>query len=292
MKNNLKNLFTEEIQKVLTEETLTAIEEAFKAKVELGVEAALLEQDEMYAQKLQLLVDTLDKDRAKKMLKVVEAVDKNNASKLVNIVKLYTRNINKSAKAFKKTLTEAISNFLDEEYLATVFDQKEFAQAVKNKTAYAVLENMRKVLAVDSALMNESIQDAVVDGKTQLTKLQKENSELKKQFKALYEANKQTEVAMFLETKTSKLPEAKKNFLRKALGDKSLQFIQENFDYTLRLFEKQETSKLKTLKEEALQNRETKPDVVPIQKVVEESVNNNELQNEYLSVLSKGKGMK
>jgi hypothetical protein len=97
---------------------------------------------------------------------------------------------------------------------------------------------------------------------------------------------------MFLEAKTSKLPETKKNFLRKALQDKSLKFIEENFDYTLRLFEKQETSKLKVLKEEALQSRTVKPDVAPIQKVVAEKVNNNDLQNDYLTALSRGKGIK
>ncbi len=291
MKKNLKNLFTEEVQKIISDETLTAIEEALNAKVELSVVAALEEQDTLYANKLEVLVDTLDKDRSKKMMKVVEAVDKNNASKLVKIVKMYERDSKVSAKKFKKTLVESISSYLDE-YLAEALDKKDLETAVKNKTAFSVLENLRKVLAVDSVLMKESVQEAVIDGKTQITKLQKENSELAKQFKELYELHQKTEVNMFLESRTSKYPEAKKNFLKKALGDKTLKFIEENFDYTLRLFERQEKSKLQTLKEEAIQNRETKPDVAPQQKVVEEKVNTNELQNEYLNVLSKGKGIK
>jgi len=291
MNKNLKNLFTEDVQKVLTPDTLTAIEEAFKAKVDLGIEAALLEQDELYAHKLKVLVDTLDKDRANKMMKVVEAVDKNNASKLVNVVKLYERNLKKGASNFKNVLVEQISNYL-EEFIANSVDKNDLSIAVKNKTAFNVLENLRKVLAVDSVMMKESVQTAIVDGKDQIEKLQVENKELKTQFKNLYEANQKTEVNMFLEAKTSKLPETKKNFLRKALQDKSLKFIEENFDYTLRLFEKQETSKLKVLKEEALRSRTVKPDVAPIQKVVAEKVNNNDLQNDYLTALSRGKGIK
>ena len=87
MKSNLKKLFSEEIQEVITDETLTAIQEAFDSKVELSVESALIEQDNLYAVKLKTLVTTLDQDRSKKMMRVVEAVDKNNASKMVNIVR-------------------------------------------------------------------------------------------------------------------------------------------------------------------------------------------------------------
>lgn len=294
MKKNLKNLFTEDVQKVLTDETLTAIEEAFNDKVKLSVESALLEQDEIYANKLQTLLDTLDKDRSKKLKRVVEAVDKANASKLVKIVKLYERDSKVDAKKFKKTLIESVSAYLDE-FLKESIDSKDLAQAVKNKTAFNVLENMRKVLAVDSVMMKESVQEAVIDGKNQIDELKKENAELKKQFKALYEQNQRTEVASLLESKTAKFSETKKGFIKKALADKSVKFIEENFDYTVRLFDNQEKSKLQTLKEEALNNRKFKPDVLPTpktEKVITEKVNNNSLKNDYLNVLSRGKGQK
>tara|TARA_R110002167_G_scaffold45083_2_gene135581 strand:- start:9489 stop:10373 length:885 start_codon:yes stop_codon:yes gene_type:complete len=293
MKKNLKNLFSPEIQEVITPETLTAIQEAFDTKVELSVESALIEQDDIYAGKLKTLVATLDQDRSKKMMRVVEAVDKNNASKMVNIVKLYERANVKDASKFKKVLIESISAYL-EEFLTESIDMKDLDTAVKNKTAFNVLSNLKNVLGVDVAMMNPEIKEAVKDGKSQLTALQIENKELKTQFTALYESNQKTQVVSLLEGKTSKLPEAKKNFLRKALGDKTLKFIQENYDYTARLFDKQETSKLQTLKEDAIKTRKVKPDFIPTQKVVEEKVNNNnstELQSEYLNVLSKGKGM-
>lgn len=295
MKKNLKNLFTEDVQKVLTDETLTAIEEAFNSKVNLSVESALLEQDEIYASKLQTLIDSIDKDHTKKMGRLIEAVDKSNASKLVKLVKLYQKDSKVDAKKFKKVLIESISSYL-EEYISEAIDKDDIAQAVKNKSAFNVLKNLQKVLAVDSVMMKESVQEAVIDGADKISKLEIENMELKKQFKALYEQNQRTEVSSLLESKTSKFPETKKTFLRRALADKSVKFIEENFDYTVRLFDKQEKTKLQTLKEDAISKREVKPDFVlstRTEKVIEEKVNNNtDLNKDYLNVLSRGKGHK
>ena len=290
---SLKNLFSEDVQKILTEESLTAIQEAFDSKVELAVEAALVEQDEEYATKLKTLISTLDKDRTNKMAKLVEAVDKNNASKLVKIIKLYERDAKKDAKKFKKQIVETVGQFIDT-YIHEAIDSQDIAQAVKNKSAYTVLENMRAVLGVDLAMMNNSIKGAVMDGADKINTLQTENADLKKKLDKLTESYQKIEVKSLLEEKTSKLPESKKNFIRKALQDKSVKFINENFDYTLRLFDKQEKEKLVTLKEEAINNRSVKPDVVPKQKMVEESGNNNDDAHGdmYINELSKTWGTK
>jgi hypothetical protein len=149
-----------------------------------------------------------------------------------------------------------------------------------------VLENLRKVFAIDSAVMKESVSDAILQGKTELDKLRNENASLKSNLKVITEEKNNTQVKLFLEGKTSKYPESKKNFIKKALGDKSLTFIKENFDYTVRLFEKQEKKQLEVIKEEALQNRKHKPDFVKNQKIITEKVNNDVEENDpYLSVL-------
>lgn len=292
MNKNLKNLFSEDVQKILTDESLAAIESAFNEKVQINVEAALLEQDDMYAEKLKVLIGAIDKDHTTKLKRLVEALDKSSAAKFVKIVKLYERDSKKDFVKFKKRLVESISSYL-EEYLSETVGKQEIAKAVKNTSAYNVLENMRKVLAVDSVMMKESVQEAVIDGKNQIDLLKQENAELKKQFKALYEQNQRTEVAALLESKVSKFPEAKKNFIKKALEDKSAKFINENFDYAVRLFDKQEKSKLQILKEDALEKRVVKPDFVQPQKtekVVEEKVNKN--ISGYLDVLNKTKGQR
>lgn len=275
-----KNMFAEEVQEILTEDSLSVIEEAVTTKVN----EALEKQDEVYAEKLEVLIDTLDKDRAKKMKRVIESVDKNNADKLIKVINKFKRESIKEAGEFKTMVVESITEFLDE-YIDEAIPKEDFAQAVKNRNAYTVLENLRGALAVDSVMMKESVRDAMEDGHQQITKLEKENLELKKNFKALYEANEKTKVDMLIESKTSKFPDAKKNFIRKTLADKPLKFIEENFEYTLRLFDKQETQKLKVLKEDAISQRENKPDFVPIQKVVTEKLNTYDPMDEFVSAM-------
>jgi 3-methyladenine DNA glycosylase AlkC len=284
---SFKKLLSEDVEKILTPESLHAIQEAFDQKVKLSVEAALIEQDELYAEKLSKLVNAIDKDHTKKMKRLVEAIDKNNSSKLVKIVKKFKRDSIVESTKFKDQLVESISSYMDT-YLDEAFDRKDLEQAVKNKTAFNVLEKFRTALAVDSVMMQESVKDAVLDGKSQIDNLQRENSELKKKLSLISEQADKFKVKSILEEKTAKLPETKKNFIRKALQDKSLKFIQENFDYTVRLFDKQEKEKLTTLKEEALNNRYNKPDVVPVKKIIEEKVNTNISHgDEYLDVMSK-----
>jgi len=63
MRDLLKNL----PEGVLTEDTLNAIETAFSDRVKIHVEKALTQQDELYAEKLQTLIDAIDKDHTNKL---------------------------------------------------------------------------------------------------------------------------------------------------------------------------------------------------------------------------------
>ena len=263
MKKNKQNLFSEDIQKSLglSDESVKAIEESFRSKIDLEVVAALLEQEEVYAEKLNNLMETVDQDRTLKLKKIMEAFDKDKTAKLVKVIKKYEREQQGDLLKFKKQLTESVSAFLDE-FLKESVPTQDIKEAVRNKTAINVLENMRKVFAIDLAVMKESVAAPIMEGKQELDKLRKENEELRKNVKFLTEEKDKSQINLFLEAKTSKYPEAKRNFLKKALGDKSLKFIKENFDYTVRLFEKQEKKQLEVIKEEALQNRKHKPDFV------------------------------
>jgi hypothetical protein len=78
-----------------------------------------------------------------------------------------------------------------------------------------------------------------------LERLQKENALLKSR--------------ITLEEKTSDLPEDKANFCKKVLSGKSAKFITENFDYTLKMFDKNHEEHLEVLHEQAKsQNTVTK----------------------------------
>ena len=281
MKNN--KALPEQAEEVLTEDSVKEIETAIEEKIQLSVESALTSQDELYAERLEELVGAIDKDHTDKLKRVVEAVDTNNATKLINVVKRYENELNGRASNFKTTLVESISDYLDE-YIQEAVPTQAIEEATKNRTAREVLNNLRKVLAVDSSLMSESVKEAVLDGKTQIdglaskvTALEAENSNLKEAY------NKQA-ASLLLEGKTKGITAKKRDYLLKILSDKTPKFIEENFEYTSKLFDKKETERLSVLKEEAYKQRKVKTDA-PVQPITEEKKPEN--SNPYLQELKR-----
>jgi hypothetical protein len=283
---NVSNLLTDEAKQILTEESLQTIEKAFADKLSLTVEVALTEQDNLYSKKLEQLITAIDKDHTAKLKKVVESIDRSNANKLVKVVKKYESELGKEAIQFKTTIVESISDYL-EEFLDEVVPVEAIAEATKNRTAREVLSNLRNVLAIDSALMKESVQTAVVDGKIQIDTLQKQVEELTKENKLIKESYVKTKAALILEDKTSGLSEKKREYIKRVLGDKSPKFIEENFDYTLRLFDKKEAERIDILKEQAFKSRSVKADA-PIVPKQEKQASKQE-ENPYISELQRYK---
>lgn len=283
---NVSTLLTDEAKQVLTEQSLLAIETALAEKIELTVEAALVQQDELYAEKLQQLVRAIDKDHTTKLSRVVEAIDKNNANKLIKVVKRYERSLTSEATSFKETLVESISDYL-EEFINEAIPQVDIVEATKNRTAREVLTNLRKVLAVDSALMSESIQSAVVDGKNRIDELSQQVSALSNENKLLKENLTKTKSALLLEERVSNLSEKKKEYIKKVLSNKTPKFIEENFDYTLKLFEKKERESINIIKADAYSKRTVKADAPVITESAQKNTQN--IINPYLSELKRYK---
>jgi hypothetical protein len=252
-------MLTDDVKQILSEESINAIQTAFQSKTDLLVEAALVEQDTLYAEKLEQLMTAIDVDHTKKLRKVVEAVDRSNAKKLLKVVNRYEAEINGKAKEFKTAIIESISSYL-EEYIDEAIPTEAILEATKNRTATTVLHNLRKVLAIDSALMSESVKGAVVDGKNQITELSDKVAKLTAENNIIKENYNKVKANLILENKTSHLTAKKKDYLKKVLGDKSPKFIEENFDYTLRLFERKDQDRINMIKEEAFDNRKVKAD--------------------------------
>lgn len=292
MEKNITEILKEASKDILTEDVLKEIETAFDAAVEaravLHVEKALIEQDADYANKLEKLIEAIDTDHTKKLQKVVEALDTDRAQKLKKIVKKYETALVKEAGNFKSTLVDQISNYLDL-YLEEKLPLAEIQEAVNNKRANNVLDEIRNMLSVDMALAQDSIKDAVVDGKNRLDEAATQLEDTKKQITELTEKLSKTQAELVLEQKVAKLGEEERVYMKKMLGGKSSKFITENFDYTLGLYSKSEEDRLAGLKTEAItETIATKVD----RPVVEESVETETTENDpafgvYLSELKK-----
>ena len=276
-----------ETLKDLTPDTMTEIQNAINSKVQdkvkIHVEKALAEQDELYSKKLSQLLEAIDADHSTKLEKVVQAVDADRAQKLKMVIHKYETIINEDANNFKSQLVESISDYLDT-YLEETVPAADIKEAVRNKKAITVLENLRSHLAVDAALQKESIKEAILDGKNQIheasSKLESivaENASLQNELNGI-KAN------LIIEQRTANLDEQQKKYLRKVFTNKSPEFIKENFDYTLKLFEKKSNNRLEYLKEEALTESSNVDRVVFEQS---ETINEAVETSPYLKELSK-----
>jgi hypothetical protein len=279
-----ENPITEQLKKVaddvLTEETFEAIEAAFNESVEskadelaqLRVEKALVEQDEEHAVKLERLLEAIDTDHTKKLHRVVGAIDKNHTQKLVALVEKFRSELDGDANLFKEGLVDNISNYLDL-YIEKAIPAEDIKEATKNNHAASILETLRKSLSIDNVLQNESVREAVIDGKHQIEQAKAEAETLAEQNASLVASLQQRDAALALEKLTEGLPNAKKRHMEKVLAGKNANFINENFEYTLQMFEKSETDKLDVLKEQATVGKRVK-DRAPVDKkqVVAESV--------------------
>ena len=152
---DIKKILSEATDGALNEEVLSEIENVFEQKVndrvEIHVENALNEQDELYTEKLKELVEKIDLDHTSKLTTVVEALDNDRAEKLKVVIEKYEKALNEEAKNFQEDLVENISNYIDV-YLEEKIPSETVAEAVKNTKAVKVLEGLRKQLGVGCAL--------------------------------------------------------------------------------------------------------------------------------------------
>lgn len=289
--SDIKDTLNEEAKEILSNESLTKLEQHFNGKVTLHVEKALNEQDEEYSAALEKFLEALDTDHSAKLKKVVEAIEINHTNKLKKVISKYEGALTTEANDFRKDLVSKISSYLDL-YLEKLIPQDTLVEAVKNKQATTMLESIRAALGVDMALAKESVRSAVIDGKNQINEARTELEDLKAKFNALEQDNQTLRAKLFVEQKTADLSNDKKGYVKKILTGKSLDFIKENYDYTISMFEKKEEERLQDLTEQAkATSASSRVDRVVLQESAPAPVQTqtHEPTNLYLSELQKYK---
>jgi len=271
--SKITDLLKEVSKDVLTEESLEQIETVFteavntkaEERAQITTEAALATQDDEHSVKLEQLLESIDKDHTKKLNRVVEAVDKDRTRKLKNVIRRYQTAINEEATGLKDTVVESVSDYLDS-YIEESVPTASIDKATTNKRAFDLLKDMRKMLSVDMVLANESIREAVQDGKRTIDESRNVVKGLTTSNTELATELQQTKKDLFIEKRIGQFDEKKSNFIRKTFTDKDLSFIEENFDYTVNMFDKKAQESLDILKEEAIHETKTQDAQVEIVK--------------------------
>jgi len=270
---DMKEILKKFTNDLLSEEALTEISNAFETavneKAKIQTELALVEQDEDYANKLKKLLSVIDEDHTKKLVNVVEAIDKNHAAKFKAVVNKFSNEVTKQAQLFKEDTINNISTYL-EAYIDEVIPAEKINEAISNKRANIVLEQIKEILGVNAAIAQKSIKTAIMDGKRQIDEAVQKLEATQSELEVLKEQNEKLKSSYILEKKTANLPEKKKAYINKLMAGKSAQFISENVDYALSLFDKTENQRLQQLKTEAVSSSTTTENVD--RPVIEEQV--------------------
>ena len=288
---DIKKQLKKVTKELLTEDTLNEIQASFEKAVEekakLQVASELIKQDEDYAGKLKNLLEMIDKDHTAKLKKVVRAIDENHSGKLKAIVKKYKTALVTEAGTFKNTIINDVSTYLDA-YVDEALPKAQVNEALKNKRAQIVLEQIKEFLGVDTAVAKKAVKSAIVDGKKQIDEANQKLEALQQDHKVLVEKYNKIASDLILEKKISGLSDKKKGYISRIMKGKSAEFINENFDYALNLFDKNETEKLHELKEDAI--KQSISTEVDVPQIIEEKVSEAGVEkqmNPYLQELSK-----
>ena len=305
----IENILNEQFKDLISEETLSAIKEAFnqavedktKEKIQLETDNVRQQLDETYTAKLQTVIEKIDEDHTSKLKKLVEAIDTDHAVKLEKLVKSIDKKhtamlqqvvekfegeTKNEAKAFQERLVEEISNYLDL-YIDKTIPKEQISEAVQNIKATQQLAQIRQIVGISEEFVDSEVKEALVDGKKTIDSLRAElNEALKTNAELELRANK-AEAAIILEQKTADMPNAKKQFITKLLGKKAPQYIEENFSYVVDMFEREAQEEVDEVKE-AVKSQFTETPAVDRPQLVEEK---KEFTNDEIERTPSGEGV-
>jgi hypothetical protein len=287
--NDITNLLKEATKDLLSEESLKAIAEAVEKKaeekVQLAVESALVKQDEEYASKLEKVLEAIDADHTEKLDKIVARIDESHSAKfqhvmqtldethsikLVKLVKLYENALKNEAEQFKNTLVEQLSNYIDL-YIDKAIPAEQIREATENARSRKIVNEVKRLVGLSDEFVNESIKEALLDGKKQIDEANARTSEVEKQLKLISEKAAIAEKNLFLEKKLENFPTAKKEYMQRVLSEKSLNSIKENFEYVSEMYDKKESDDVETLRESTSPKTKGVDVVVEDKKILNES---------------------
>ena len=248
----------EALKKVLTEEQLTEIKAEFDKQVQIAVESALHKYDDEAVKRISDLEAQINESHARKLSLIRSKYN----TLLESIQKKHEEALTKEADAFKIRIAEQVEKFVNSKVNSIVnFDV--IKEAAKNKTAAVVLESLRKQLAVDSALMQESVRKPLGEIKGKMAKAVSLIKSLKAENTRLNESLNTANAYLLIENKVAGLNEKEASHMRRMLTGKSVEYINEQFDYIRELYAKGQEVRRDNLKKDAIATRKATKRNIP-----------------------------
>ena len=245
-----EDVLTDDSKKMLTEAFDEAVNEAVSEKLQLEVTSALETLDGEHSVKLEQLLEAIDSDHSQKLMAVLEKIDADHTEKLQFLVKKHDKDLKEDAAMFKENLLAQLSNYVDL-YLEKTIPHDQLQEAVQNKRAQKILEQMKQLMALDDTFINATIKEAVEDGRKTIDSLKQELNEAVKQNIQTSQALKTKSAELVLEKSTMNLPKEKKQYVMRMLKGKDPEYITENFEYVVKMFDKDDETQQELVTEQA-----------------------------------------
>ncbi len=283
-----EDVLSDDSKKMLIEAFEDTVEIAVNERLELEITSALQKLDETHTTKLEQLLESIDQNHSAMLIAVLEKIDNEHTEKMEYLIKRNEKALSEDAVEFKKNLLEQISNYMDL-YLENAIPKEELREAITNKRAQKILEQMKQMIALDDSYINETIKEAVDDGRRTIDTLKRELNEAVKQNIQVTQVLKNRTAELVLEKSLAGVEKSKKEYVLRMLKGKDPEYITENLDYVVKMFDKEEEDQREVVTEQATKSTKVireKVDTPPRSNKVENaSAPESEGVVDYLSVL-------
>jgi hypothetical protein len=264
------DILSDDTKKAITTTFNEAVDAKVKSEAQLMVENELAKLDADHTERLTKLVEAIDSDHTTKFKTVIQQIDEAHTAKLQKVVAKYETELKEGAEKLRNEIVGKISNFLDL-YLAETIPSSQLKEAVENIRARKMINDIKKIVAVDPEFVNENFKEALKDGHDTIEKLRKELNEKIQESMEINQKYLTVQSQLILEKKTHDLPEAKKQYVTKLLEGKKPDEIEKNFNFVLEMFKKDEAEKVETLKEKATAQTKSVTEKIDRPMIVKES---------------------
>ena len=270
---NVKDLLPKELLEAVSETGLATLQEAFDKLVEskvseqiaTAVKSAEVSLDAALTERMQKLVTKLDENAKINLVKVVNKINENhqaemsavkakavkrinemreNANKAIATLKeSYENKAAQEADMFRESITKELGKFIVEN-VDKCIPYEQIQSAVKNTKAIELLESFKQLLNFEEVYNSEALKRPILeaynrieDGKKEISSLNEENESLKAELAEAKAVIAEAERKAYLAKRLAEIPSKdQRMFVERVLEKASLQFIKENFEYTVKQY--------------------------------------------------------
>ena len=293
LKSISNEVLTEAVKAEIAKSFNETVDDKVKTQAQLLIENELSKMDNDHADKMKKLVEAIDQDHTNKFKIVVQKLDEAHTNKLKKIIEKYEGELKNGAEQLRTELIAKVSNYLDL-YIEETIPTSQLKEAVENIRARKMLEEIKKIVAVDPEFISENFKEALKDGHDTIEKLRGDLNEKIKESVDINQKLINTRAELILEQKTKDLPENKKNFVTKLLEGKKPEDIEANFKFVLEMYDHEEADKADSAAGKAKTKTKTLENKVDVPKVINEShpQNSSEETEQVTGVQSYLEGLK